>query len=97
MMQDVETRCISPVSLLCTPSYSAGTPYPKISARLPDVKYISDRPIYRKTSVSIHSPTGHTSKYDIIVSARVSKKNPGNFEKNGAMFTYVPGIYTQEA
>ena len=61
VIQDVGTRCISPVSLLCMPSYSAENLYPtisaKISARLPDIKYTSDRPIYRKISIPIHNPT----------------------------------------
>ena len=60
MMWVVETRCISPISLERMPSYSVKKPYAKISAkmsaRLPDnIIYISDRPIYRKTSVLIHS------------------------------------------
>ena len=60
-MQLVETRCISPISLPRMPPYSVKNTFAnksaKISARLPDNKYLSDRPIYRKTSVPIYSPT----------------------------------------
>ena len=69
LMQDLETRCISPVSVLCMPSYSAGNPYPKISAKisaqLSDIKYMSDRPIYRKTSVPMHSPIDFRFPFDV--------------------------------
>ena len=64
-MQLVETRCISPISQLRMPFYSVKNPYARISAPLPDIEYIyiSDRPIYRKTSVPIYSSTVFRSHF----------------------------------
>ena len=77
-MQLVETRCISPTSLLRMPSYSVKNPYAKIlatiSTRLPDItytsKYIIKIKIHSSCEIDYFVKT-HLCKLCVILRSRV--------------------------